>query len=91
MSLRTRGHARMKEIGAGHKARAEIVAAELLTTLTRPATPIDKVMAFTIGAATAKLEHKLSLGRDTTSARRALVEAIAESPFAPAQARELGP
>jgi hypothetical protein len=82
-----RGYRRMKEIGAENKARAEVVAAELLATLSRQPTPIDRVMALTVAAATVKLENQLVLGRDTTTARRALVEALAGSPFAPEQAR----
>ncbi len=81
-----RGLRRMKEVGAERKARAEVVATELLATLSRQPTPVDRILAFAVGAATARLEHQLELGRDTTSARRALVEAIEKSPFAPAKA-----
>ena len=83
-----RGYARMKEIGAESAARSEVLVKELLATLPRQPTPIDRVLAVAIAAATLKLERQLAMGRDTTSARRALVEAIASSPFAPEPARE---
>lgn len=88
MTMMARGHRRMKELGAERKARADVIASELLGTLKRQPTPIDKVMALAIASATVKLETKLAMGRDTTLARRALVEAINSSPFAPEQARE---
>jgi hypothetical protein len=79
---------RMKQLGAQDRARADVISNELLTTLTRSPTAIDRVWAMTVAAATVKLENQLAMGRDTTTARRALMESIAASPFAPEQARQ---
>lgn len=83
MTRLARGHRRMREIGADTKARSEIIVTELIKTLSRQPTPVDRAMALAIADATVRLENKITLGRDTTTARRALFEVIAASPFAP--------
>lgn len=81
-----RGHRRMKEIGSERKARSDVIVTELLATLSRQPTPIDRATALAIADATVRLESKIAQGRDTATARRALYEAIAMSPFAAREA-----
>ncbi len=91
MSIIARGDARMRQIGATNKARAATISKELLATLSRSPTPIDRAMALAVADATVRLENKIEQGRDSTMARRALLEVIAASPFAPASAPAVAP
>jgi hypothetical protein len=91
MSDLARGYARMRQLGQQDLAKAEVVAKELIDGLARPATPVDRIQARVVAALVCKLERTLACGKDTSRARRALTEAIANSPFAPAQAREAAP
>ena len=76
-----RGYKRMKELARQDHAKADVVAKELLNSLSRPVTPVDKVMAKAVATAIVKLDRTLACGKNTTIARRALIEALAGSPF----------
>ncbi len=84
-----RGYKRMRELAELDRAKAEAVAKDLLGTLSRAATPVDKIMAKSLAIAIVKLDRKLADGKDAGIARRALVEALVGSPFAPESARLL--
>jgi hypothetical protein len=83
-----RGYKRMRELAQQDQAKAEVVAKELLDSLSRSVTPVDRVMAKAVAAAIVKLDRTLACGKDTGIARRALKEALAGSPFEPEPARE---
>lgn len=78
-----RGYKRMRELAQQDHAKADVVAKELLDSLSRPATPVDKVMAKAVASAIVKLDRTLACGKNADVARRALVEALAGSPFEP--------
>jgi hypothetical protein len=83
-----RGYKRMRQLAEQDHARAKVVTQELLDSLSRTVTPVDRVMAKAVATAVVKLDRTLACGKDPSRARRALEEALSGSPFAPEQARE---
>jgi len=78
-----RGRIRMREIARESEAERKAIEADLLASLGRTATPLDRIAAESISAAVVRARRLRACGRDDSEQRRQIAQLMRASGFRP--------